>query len=245
MTDTKPNIIFSSFARSVSSAIDAVLKPILTSIGYYVTPFGIEGSQTICDEIAGVHDPFYHHTHAPPSLFQPLISRADYRFVYQYRDPRDSVVSWAYNEISEGNIEGEVDIDHIRNRIIISRFHLAEHVMRAREWFELEDRLCRLSFEEMRIDKALAVQKVLDFIGISNLIEPNTIQSALEKFSDQNYMKSLEVKEARLIQLNLSRKKRGVSGSWVDVFTPVDKLLFKKTAGDFLVELGYEKDLDW
>ena len=104
--ENKPNIIFSSFARSGASAIDVILNSLLTSIGYYVPPFGIKASPSICTKVAGKRDPFYHFTHAPPQMFEPLLEQPDYRFIYQYRDPRDSVISWAYNEISEGNVKG-------------------------------------------------------------------------------------------------------------------------------------------
>jgi hypothetical protein len=215
----------------------------LESIGYYVTPFGIEGSPQIVDEIDGVHDPFFHFTHAPPSLFQPILDKANYRFIYHYRDPRDSVASWAYNEISEGNIEG--DIDEIRTRLIISRFHLAEQITRAREWFALEDRVCLMSFEELKLDKAAAILKILECLGLLPSIDPKVIENAIVENSDQRYTDSLKIKEARLDQLDLVRDKRGISGAWVDTFSPADKMLFKKIAGDFLIELGYEKDFDW
>ncbi|PPR55767.1 MAG: hypothetical protein CFH07_02093, partial [Alphaproteobacteria bacterium MarineAlpha3_Bin6] len=42
--ENKPNIIFSSFARSGASAIDVILKSLLTTIGYYVPPFGVKAS---------------------------------------------------------------------------------------------------------------------------------------------------------------------------------------------------------
>ena len=71
--ENKPNIIFSSFARSGASAIDVILKSLLTTIGYYVPPFGVKESPSICTEIAGVRDPFYHFTHAPPQMFEPLL----------------------------------------------------------------------------------------------------------------------------------------------------------------------------
>ena len=50
--ENKPNIIFSSFARSGASAIDVILNSLLTSIGYYVPPVGINASQSICSKVA-------------------------------------------------------------------------------------------------------------------------------------------------------------------------------------------------
>jgi hypothetical protein len=39
--------------------------------------------------------------------------------------------------------------------------------------------------------------------------------------------------------------RKGVSGDWRGTFTERDKEVFKEEAGELLVELGYEKDLNW
>jgi hypothetical protein len=42
-----------------------------------------------------------------------------------------------------------------------------------------------------------------------------------------------------------SRFRKGVAGDWKSVFTKEDKRIFKETAGNLLIELGYEKDANW
>ena len=39
--------------------------------------------------------------------------------------------------------------------------------------------------------------------------------------------------------------RKGISGDWKNYFTERDKEIYKKTAGDLLVELGYENDYAW
>jgi len=39
--------------------------------------------------------------------------------------------------------------------------------------------------------------------------------------------------------------KKGKQGSWQDLFTADDRRVFKRIAGQKLVDWGYEKDLDW
>lgn len=39
--------------------------------------------------------------------------------------------------------------------------------------------------------------------------------------------------------------RKGIAGDWSNVFTEQDKALFKKEAGDLLIQLGYEKDDSW
>ena len=243
--ESRPNVIFSSFARSGASAVDAILGPLLTSIGYYVTPFGIEGSSTICEEVAGVHEPFYHWTHAAPNMFEPLLERSEYRFLYQYRDPRDSVISWAYNEITEGNIKGTVEVDDVLKHIIMSRFHLADHIARAREWLSLGEKVCCLSFEEMIADKIKIIRKVIKFLNVGNLMEDQAVKEAVVKFESDQHKRLIKSRESRLSVINLERGERGIAGGWVKGLSPVNKLLLKKVAGDFLIELGYERNFDW
>ena len=178
-------------------------------------------------------------------MFEPLLEQPDYRFIYQYRDPRDSVISWAYNEISEGNVKGNVDLETVLKQIILSRYHLTEHISRARDWFSLGNKVFCVSFEEMKENKERVIKNIIRFLGISELIGVNAINSAVSENSDLQYAGSLNVKEARLYKLKLVRCERGVSRAWVNGLTPVNKLLFKKIAGDYLIELGYEKDFNW
>jgi hypothetical protein len=39
--------------------------------------------------------------------------------------------------------------------------------------------------------------------------------------------------------------RKGISGDWKNVFTDVDRRRFKAQAGKLLIELGYERDLNW
>ncbi len=211
MAPAKPNIIVSTFPKCAAQSMDLVLRRVLEDLGYYITPFGIEGSARVAGEIAGKHDPFYHWTHAHPGLFDPFLEDPNYRFIYQYRDPRDSVVSWTYNEISEGNISGE--IDRVREKIIFSHFGLEEHVARAREWFALGERVCLLTFEEMRKDIPAHFNKILDFIGILDQVNPKILKDAIEEIGETQFKARQEAQETRLQDLGLVRKERGVPGA--------------------------------
>ena len=102
-----------------------------------------------------------------------------------------------------------------------------------------------VSFEEMKENKAKVIKNIIRFLGISELIDVNAINFAVSENSDLQYAGSLNVKEARLDKLKLVRCERGVSRAWVNGLTPANKLLFKKTTGHYLIELGHEKDFNW
>ena len=178
-------------------------------------------------------------------MFENLLERDDYQFLYQIRDPRDSVISWAYHEISTGNAKGEEDIENLIQYIILSKFCLTEHIQRAREWFAMGEKVFRISFDQTKADKKLVINNILEFLKISHLINSEDLDDALTEFSDSRYKESLKLKERRLYELNLVRENRGISGAWKNGLSAVNKLLFKKVAGDFLIELGYERDFNW
>ena len=68
-----------------------------------------------------------------------------------------------------------------------------------------------MSFEEMKENKAKVIKNIIRFLGISELIDVNAINSAVSENSDLQYAGSLNVKEARLYKLKLVRDERGVS----------------------------------
>jgi hypothetical protein len=39
--------------------------------------------------------------------------------------------------------------------------------------------------------------------------------------------------------------RKGKPGGWQEHFTVKNKQVFKEIAGDLLIQMGYEKDLDW
>ena len=39
--------------------------------------------------------------------------------------------------------------------------------------------------------------------------------------------------------------RKGVAGDWNNYFTERDKQIYKEEAGELLIRLGYERDLDW
>ena len=95
-------------------------------------------------------------------MFESLLESDDYQFLYQIRDPRDAVISWAYHEISTGNATGKEDIEYLIHYIILSGYCLTEHIQRAREWFSMGDKVFRISFEQTKLDKKLVINNILD-----------------------------------------------------------------------------------
>ena len=90
------------------------------------------------------------------------------------------------------------------------------------------DKVLSVSFEEMKGNKAEVIKNIIRFLGISELIDVNAINTAVSENSDLQYAGSLGVKEARLYKLKLVRGERGVSRARVSGRTPVNKLFCRR-----------------
>ena len=72
----KPNVIVCNLPIPGSSAIDSILREILTASGYFITPFDSKGSHSLLSDLdeGKVSSPFYHWSDRSISCFDDLIS---------------------------------------------------------------------------------------------------------------------------------------------------------------------------
>jgi hypothetical protein len=120
----------------------------------------------------------------------------------------------------------------------------------ARNWAKLvvrarEDGTALLgdSYTEVRYEDILArpteeTGRLLRFLGAESSEE--TVERCVEKTSFERM-----AKRERGQEVSSSFFRKGVAGDWKGVFTEDDKRVFKKAAGELLIELGYEKDDGW
>lgn len=96
---SQPSVIFSNLQNSGSSAIVPILSEIFSVSGYFLTPYGPEGTDRLKGELSDgkITGPFFHWSHDPVDTFEGMIGDPDYRFIYLRRDPRDAAVSWAHD----------------------------------------------------------------------------------------------------------------------------------------------------
>ncbi|MEW4152177.1 sulfotransferase domain-containing protein [Bacillus thuringiensis] len=96
--------------------------------------------------------------------------------------------------------------------------------------------ICELKFEDLMKDTESQKQEILKIIDYL--------------WSD---LQSLNVKKEVLLDLmqnNINPQtswtfRKGKIGEWRDTFTEEHKQAFKQNAGNFLIDLGYETDLNW
>jgi hypothetical protein len=83
------------------------------------------------------------------------------------------------------------------------------------------------------------VQRLLGFLGVDadeRLVEHCVSSASFEKLSRGR---------ERGQEDPSSFYRKGVAGDWKNHFTEEDRRVFKEEAGELLIRLGYEDDLDW
>lgn len=85
----------------------------------------------------------------------------------------------------------------------------------------------------------LNFKKMLEFYSI------NLSQKHIKKI----FIETQKMKKKKFLSNVLAGKKstfrKGVTGDWKNHWNDAHKKKFKDLAGDFLIELGYEKDFEW
>lgn len=232
---------FSGFAP----VVDSGLPPVLTFDG----PSGRQrpGGVILSDlERLLPGDLAYGHLHAAPEVVSSLC-RSGVAPFFIYRDPRDVVVSHVYyitemapNHVHHAYYTRELHSFEQRLRVsILGRPELPDSFPDIRRRFEpylpwLErPEMLPLRFEDFLSDPENAFTRIFDHAVARGLTIIGEKGSALRQLA------------ASVHPERSPTFRQGRSGAWKDKFTPEITALFKDVAGDLLVSLGYEKDLDW
>lgn len=175
--------------------------------------------------------------------FDELIEK-NYKFIFIYRDPRDQIVSYAYwidilNEVHPHYPLIKLDIPQRIEELITGQLFgkpmyeaYDEHSFKKSN--ELRDYVLSVRFEDLigpngggslekQVETILKIAKFLDF--------PLTMERA-EEISNKSWGNSFTFR-------------KGTIGQWKEYFTPKDIQLYKERYGALLIEIGYEKDLNW
>lgn len=254
---TLPAVLGNAMPKSGSHLIIQVLQG-LTKIGPFVNPGfppvnRTEDNQQVSEEsILKVlsqmmpGDIGYGYLEAKDSFIQAL-TRSGLVSIFVYRDPRDMVVSHVFyatemhpghgmhryytetlgsmeeriNAAIEGVTEAGFELKSVRQRY--------ENYM---AWRNTPGVLC-LRFEELRLDQRQAFSRILDFLG-ENGFHPNLPREA-----------AISEMGEYLAPKKSGTFRKGMPGSWQEYFSLENIDVFKQNAGDLLIDLGYEENLDW
>ena len=162
-----------------------------------------------------------------------------------YRDPRDVVVSHVFYvtdmEALHVHHDYYASLPDFGTRLMTSILgredgtvefpDIATRFDRYIGWLD-QPAVLSLHFEDLVHDRSAALERIMDhFLKRVPLDTPRpTLHAALEA--------SINPKRSPTFR-------SGRTGEWRQFFTPQHTRAFKQVAGNLLVRLGYEKDLDW
>lgn len=172
---------------------------------------------------------------------------------HMIRDPRDVVVSgyhyhlwthepWAHEpqEAYGGrSYQAHLRALDVEDGLAAEMHHALPVVEQMLRWDYEDPRFCELRYEDAIADPRAAYRAVFGHYGFT-LEAVETATAIADRFSFHN-LTGRRVGEAR----ERSHLRSGRPGQWRELFTPANRALFKELAGEALIHLGYEEDLDW
>jgi hypothetical protein len=173
-----------------------------------------------------------------------ILREAGIPYVVMYRDLRDVAVShyfyvrrtpWhpEYEDYASRNVEeGLLHFGHTL---------LPDFVDWMRSWRERRDPDLSI---ELRYEDLLANTEE-EFRTVASHFRLDESSPTIQRIVAEHSFENMSDGRSRGQQDESSFVRKGVSGDWQNHFTPKLKVLYKETAGDVLVEFGYEEDTDW
>jgi hypothetical protein len=102
----------------------------------------------------------------------------------------------------------------------------------------LGENYVEVRYEDLLVRPVEETTRLLQFLGAD--AAEDTVKQCVEVTSFERVSKRKPGEED-----SSSFFRKGVAGDWRNVFNEEDKQVFKKVAGNLLIELGYEEDDDW
>jgi hypothetical protein len=183
------------------------------------------------------------HVHGSPRNAR-LLREARVPYVIMYRDLRDVAVS-EYHYVRNTPWHGSYPKYRGKNLEeglrVFGETTLLEYADWIRSWHTNRDPELSLivRYEEMLADALGCMRRVAGHFHL----EADPVE--IERVVDANRFERLSGGRKRGQADAKSFFRSGTSGGWRKHFTPELKDLYKKGIGDFLIEFGYEKDMNW
>jgi len=183
-----------------------------------------------------------------------ILKDKDIKVVLMMRDPRDQLISRVFHIRRD---ENHIWHEHLKESSLDEAIELCIEgreglpgtrtmVELSQSWFNSEIEIIVVRYEKLVDDPQIELSKVLEYLEM-NL--PDGLISAIIKrnqFERLSRGRKFWDKSRRRGQADpRSHFRKGIVGDWINYLNESQKILFKAVAGDKLIELGYENDLNW
>lgn len=237
----RPNVVFCNLQNSGSSAIDPILREIFARSGYFMPPYGPEGTERLRPELARgeVATPFYHWTHDPVETFAGMVGDPAYRFIYLHRDPRDAAVSWAH-DFQRSGVCGDMTFSKILEMVVTH--NQPPHVRSAVNWVKADCMV--ITFRQVKENTSAVVRAILEFVGYFETtdvipLSDSEIEETVAKYSFEA-LAGRKRGEYGEISRSSYMLRKGISGEWKKQFSPELVRKCNEIMGREILALGYE-----
>jgi hypothetical protein len=103
----------------------------------------------------------------------------------------------------------------------------------------LGDNYCQVRYEDLLAEPVGEVMRLLEFLGADS--DEEVARRCVEAAS----FEQLSGGRTQGEEASSSFYRKGIAGDWRNYFSEEDRRVFKEEAGELLIRLGYEDDLDW
>ena len=214
---------------------------------------------------SSIHDP------VSTSMLSSLDGK---RIVYLYRDPRD-ILNSIYHRLAFDGVEEDFGRLRSRNKeeVFLDLFEGMDYVNSRRNYFlrwpslqemargfvQIRDssNIYGIKYEDIRYHPRAAYRSLMKWLQLEDLpLAPPLTDALLDEaihrgtFEAQSQGAVREgegdgQKTYRDRSGAVTPLRKGISGDWKNNFSPKVKDIAKERIGDALIELGYERDLNW
>lgn len=243
-------------AASIPKCGTHLLTKLLGKFGFKEQ--GVRMSSTVSmdyQNLQGLSGKNYFSTHLRAPLDEADMHRAlQHKVIFISRDPRDQVVSFAYfmKRYCDLWIDGNLPINELISKLIVDFSIYYTHHASAINDPVLKDIGSVKNFYDLYKGwrnclgvYATTFEKLVGAKGGGSDSEQYQEIANIAGYLDLN----LDRLEIEMIQADLfggtNTFRLGQIGGWKKYFTHEDKEIFKQVAGQLLIDLGYEQDLNW
>jgi len=192
-------------------------------------------------------------THAVASLANiEKVKKGNYKGIFVYRDPRDSVVSFAYYiaklrqnwpELSQRPLD-DIIMEVITN-VASVRSYNEESIWNMPDLQSFTDIYSLFdAYSGWMEQPFMYMTKFEKFVGPRDELLGEIINIARHLGIEMDLNKAEEV-AVELFSESTQTFRKGITGEWKTHFNEEHKRVFKNVAGQLLIDLGYEKDFNW